>query len=157
MDNISAHISYKEAVYSETAKRAGIDNIPSDDQLSRMRQLADKIFEPLRAYFGNRPIFIGSFFRSLALNTLIGGAKDSQHMANNGSAMDIDNEHDVVTNKMIFDYIKASLPFDQLIWEFGTTVEPDWVHVSYNEGNNRGQVLVAKRNNLGVTYYENYK
>ena len=36
MKNISEHISYKEATYSNTATRKGIDNIPNDEQLSNM-------------------------------------------------------------------------------------------------------------------------
>jgi hypothetical protein len=30
--------------------------------------------------------------------------------------------------------LKKILPFDQLIWEFGTDKNPDWVHVSYKKG-----------------------
>jgi adenine-specific DNA methylase len=45
-----------------------------------------------------------------------------------------------VTNKMVFDYIKANLNFDQLINEF----DYSWVHVSYNpSGKQRKQILNA--------------
>jgi hypothetical protein len=107
-----------------------------------MRVLAEKVFEPLREHFGV-PIFISSFFRTAQLNKLLGGAKGSQHMANNGAAMDLDAEVFCgITNKDIFDYIKGNLEFDQLIYE---DVKSDgsagWVHVSYSEGKNRRQVL----------------
>ena len=55
-----------------------------------------------------------------------------------------------VTNKMVFDFIKDKLPFDQLIWEFGTDENPDGVHCSYSD-RNRKQVLKAIRNN-GTQY-----
>jgi hypothetical protein len=62
-----------------------------------------------------------------------------------------------VTNKMVFDYIKESLEFDQLIWEFGSDSNPDWVHVSYEStGKQRKQILKAKKVN-GKTVYEPYK
>jgi hypothetical protein len=48
------------------------------------------------------------------------------------------------------------LKFDQLIWEFGTDKNPDWVHVSYSTtGKNRGQILVAKKV-AGKTQYSIY-
>jgi hypothetical protein len=55
---------------------------------------------------------------------------------------------------MIFDFIKNKLDFDQLIWEFGTDFNPDWVHVSYVKGKNRKQKLKAIRSG-GKTSYIN--
>jgi hypothetical protein len=57
-----------------------------------------------------------------------------------------------VTNKEIFDYIKNHLEFDQLINEFNYS----WVHVSYNQGKNRKQVLNANKDK-GRTVYSIYK
>ena len=59
-----------------------------------------------------------------------------------------------ITNKMVFDYIKENLTFDQLIFEFGTKDNPDWVHVSYSK-TNRKQVLRAMKKQ-GKTIYVNY-
>jgi hypothetical protein len=57
---------------------------------------------------------------------------------------------------MVFDYIKAHLNFDQLIWEFGTKDNPDWVHVSYEStGKQRKQVLRAVKS-AGKTAYQPY-
>jgi hypothetical protein len=54
---------------------------------------------------------------------------------------------------MVFDYILKNLDFDQLIWEFGTSENPDWVHVSYNSnGTQRKQVLKAVKGVKGTTY-----
>ena len=52
---ISEHISYEEAIRSNTAKRKGIRNTPTPDQLENMKRLAKNIFEPLRAHL-NKPI-----------------------------------------------------------------------------------------------------
>jgi hypothetical protein len=57
-----------------------------------------------------------------------------------------------VTNKQIFEYIKNELEFDQLINEFNY----GWVHVSYNAGKNRMQVLDALKVN-NKTVYSDHK
>ena len=138
--NISKHISYKEANHSDTATRRGIKNEPNDEQLAAMKVLAKNVFEPLRVHF-NEPIHINSFFRSVALNKTIGGSRTSQHCT--GEAIDIKGTNGI-TNKQLFDYIKNNLEFDQLIWEFGTDKNPDWVHVSYTTTQlNRKSILKA--------------
>ena len=140
MEDISKHISYREATHSNTATRKGIDNTPNESELVAMKQLAKNIFEPVRTHF-NKPIRINSFFRSKALNKRIGGSTTSQHCK--GEAFDLDGLKGL-TNSEIFYYIKNNLDFDQMIWEFGTNNEPEWVHVSYKYfGANRNQVLKA--------------
>ena len=44
MEKISEHISYKEAVYSATAKRKGIDNKPTKKQVENMKSKFDELF-----------------------------------------------------------------------------------------------------------------
>lgn len=137
---ISKHITYKESIRSATAIRNGIKNEPNEEQIKAMKELAKKVFEPLRVHF-DQPILVNSFFRSVALNKRIGGSGTSQHCS--GEAVDMDATNGV-TNKQLFDYIKDNLEFDQLIWEFGTAKEPDWVHVSYvSKKENRNKVLKA--------------
>ena len=150
MSKISKHISYKEAIHSDTAKRMEIDNYPSDYHLVNMQTLAENIFEPLREWVGG-PIKINSFFRSEKLNKAIKGSKSSQHME--GRAIDIDDTYGYKTNAEMYNYIKDNLDFDQLIWEYGTEKNPDWVHVSYvSEDSNRGRCLIAKRINSKTVY-----
>ncbi len=58
---------------------------------------------------------------------------------------------------MVFDYIKNNLNFDQLIWEFGTDSNPDWVHVSWEStGKQRKMILKATRVN-GKPVYSPWK
>ena len=156
MKNISKNISYNEAVRSDTAKRNGIDNTPNECQLNNMKLLAEMIFEPLRINMAT-PIYVSSMFRSEELNKAIGGAKSSQHLANNGAAMDLDADiFGVVTNEQIFEFIKDNLTFDQLISEFEENGQPRWVHVSYKAKDNRGQVLIAYKDEEGKTKYADY-
>ena len=148
---ISKHISYKEAVHSNTAKRRGIDNTPNEEQLYNMTKVAHNIFEPLRLYVGGA-IKINSFFRSEELNKAIGGSSKSQHCQ--GCAIDIDDIYGHKTNYEMFEYIRENLDFDQLIYEFGDATNPDWVHVSYvSKADNRNRVLRAVKNN-GKTSYQ---
>lgn len=154
MVTISPHVSYAEVTHSSTAKRLSIDNTPNGGQIERIKTTAKKIFEPLREYVGV-PIYISSCFRSKTLNEIIGGSRTSQHMT--GEAMDLDADvYGRTTNRIIFDFIKDNLEFDQLIYESGNDEEPDWVHVSYTyKYPNRKQVLKATRVN-GKTNYEFY-
>lgn len=152
--NISEHITYAEATVSNKAKQLGISNTPNERELKAMKLLAEKVFEPLRKWYG-KPIQVTSFFRSAKINKAIGGVQRgntvSQHAR--GEAVDIDTTSD---NRKLFDYIKDNLPFDQLIWENGDDNTPAWVHVSYSETHNRKQVLRAVRKN-DKTIYLPYK
>jgi zinc D-Ala-D-Ala carboxypeptidase len=150
MENISKHITYQEATSSNTAIKRKIQNIPNAIQLANMKLLAEKVFEPLREKIAN-PIKISSFFRSVALNKAIGGSSTSQHTATNGAAMDLQAIKGA-TNRDIFDYIKDNLTVDQLIYEFGDSQIPAWVHVSYKKEGNRNQILRAIKVN-GKTKY----
>ena len=151
---LSKHLSLAEVTRSESAKRNGISNEPTAEHLYNFKLLAEKVFEPIREHF-KAPIHISSGYRSAALNKKIGGASSSQHCS--GEAIDIDMDGTSITNKQVFDFIKQHLEFDQLIWEFGTTSNPDWVHVSYEStGKQRKQVLKAVKQG-GKTVYAPYK
>ena len=148
---ISQHLSLSEVTRSETAKRKGISNTPTAEHLDNFKLLAEKVFEPIRLHFGV-PIHISSGYRSKELNDAIGGSQTSQHSKGQAIDIDMDGSTNGVTNKMIFDFIKEKLDFDQLIWEFGTDSNPDWVHVSYSKTGNRKQKLKAVRSGGKTTY-----
>ena len=148
---LSTHLDLSEVIRSDSAKRNGISNMPTEEHIANFMLLAEKIFEPIREHFGV-PIRISSGYRSKELNAKIGGSASSQHCK--GQAVDIDMDGTSLTNKQVFDYIKDNLPFDQLIWEFGNEDNPDWVHVSYVP-NGRKQILKAFKMN-GTTKYFPY-
>ena len=145
---ISQHLTLAELIRSESAKRLGISNMPTQEHIENLKQLAENIFEPIREHF-KHPIYISSGYRSQALNAAIPGSSvNSQH--SRGMAIDIDMDGTDIKNSAIFEYAKT-LPFDQLIWEFGTKDNPDWVHISYSPLN-RKQILYATKRN-GKTIY----
>ena len=150
---LSKNLMLAEVTRSETAKRKGISNMPTPEHIENFKLLAEKVFQPIREHFG-KPIILSSGYRSKALNTAVGGALSSQHCT--GEAIDIDMDGTDITNAQVFNYIKDNLEFDQLIWEFGTATNPDWVHVSYEStGKQRKQILRAVKNG-GATSYKSY-
>ena len=153
---LSENLSLAEMLISETTKRLGIKNNPTPEHLENLKAWATNIFQPCRNHFGI-PIHISSGYRSKELNKAVpGSSKTSQHST--GQAGDIDMDNTSITNAQLFHWIKDNLEFDQLIWEFGTTKNPDWVHVSFvasGKGKNRKQVLIAKKI-AGKTTYLNF-
>lgn len=147
--HLTAHFNLAEFTRSESAKRHGVSNNPTPEHLENIKTLCELVLEPLRARFGS--INISSGYRSKVLNHYIGGSLRSQHCE--GKAADIDQDGMLgATNKEIFEYIKNNLDFDQLINEH----DYSWVHVSYNKGKNRRQVLDALKVN-NKTVYANHK
>lgn len=147
---LSTHLALAEVMRSETAKRKGISNMPTPEHIENFKKLAENVFEPIRAHFG-KPIRLSSGYRSAALNKAVGGASSSQHCK--GEAIDIDMDGTDIKNAEIFNFIKDNVNFDQLIWEFGTDTNPDWVHVSYNsDGAQRKQILKAVKSGGGTKY-----
>ena len=127
--------------------------MPTPEHIENFKLLAENVFQPIREHFGV-PIILSSGYRSKELNTAVGGALSSQHCT--GEAIDIDMDGTDITNAQVFNYIKDNLEFDQLIWEFGTATNPDWVHVSYEStGKQRKQILRAVKNG-GATSYKSY-
>jgi hypothetical protein len=152
---LSEHLDLAEVTRSDSAKRKGISNMPTPEHIENFKKLAENIFEPIRKHFGV-PIMISSGYRSKALNTAIGGSLTSQHCSGEAIDIDMDGTANGVTNKMVFEFIKANLNFDQLIWEFGTKDAPDWVHVSFEtSGKQRKQILRAIKSG-GKTAYQPY-
>ncbi len=156
---LSENFTLKELTYTnpEIFKRFGLKNEPNEEVIVSLKNLVVNVLQPLRNHF-KVPIIISSGYRSPEYNKVIGGAHGSQHTK--GEAVDIDMDgminqlnikYKIVTNKEIFDYIIKNLPFDQIIWEFGTNQNPDWVHVSYNK-ENRKIVTRAIRKNGKVQY-----
>jgi hypothetical protein len=150
---LTAHFDLSEFTRSESAKREGLDNTPTPEHLENIKIICEKVLEPIRLRFGS--INISSGYRGKLLNHFIGGAVNSDHCVGRAADIDMDDVGTGVTNTEIFNYIKDNLDYDQLIWEFGDKVKPDWVHVGYRLGANRKQTLRATKVN-GKSHYAPY-
>ena len=138
---VTMHFTIEELYASDTAKRLGINNKPSVQQMINLVYLAAYVLEPLRVAMGE-PIPIGSGFRCQQLNKAVGGVYNSQHLK--GQAADLCIGGDIEKGKRWFNYIKDHLPFDQLIWEHNPKTGSYWVHVSFvfpDFGKNRKNVI----------------
>lgn len=135
---LSPHFKLVEFTRSATAQARHIDNTPNEEQIKNLKFLCDNVLEPLREQFG--PIIIGSGFRCPALNTAVGGVKNSQHKT--GEACDI-HLPSIEVGKKYFEFLKKLPIFDQLIWERNNPRSNHyWIHVSVKRsGKNRKQVI----------------
>lgn len=152
--NLSTNLTLAECCRSQTAKRLGINNTPHDDNvIENLKAVAENVFQPCREYVGG-PLYVSSGYRSPELNVAIGGSKYSQHIS--GMALDLDADvFGGKTNAEVFSFIKENCVFDQLIWEFGTDDNPDWIHVSFHRwGDNRRRCMRAVRHEDGGTEYQ---
>jgi hypothetical protein len=140
MKDISEHLTYNQVVYSEIAIRYSLNNIPTEDSIKYIRDLAEYVYEPIYKQFKGK-IRVTSCYRCSKVNKLINGSKSSQHQALKGAAIDISSTDSKVTNKQLFDWVLSHLDIDQLIWEYGNTEEPAWVHISFHKDHNRNQVI----------------
>lgn len=123
-----------------------IKNIPNQEQLENIHYLVKEVLDPARAILGH-PITVSSGFRNPEVNRAVGGSSTSQHLK--GEAADLT----CYDNKKLFEIIRQQGRFDQLIWEYGTDIEPAWVHVSASKyGRNRREVLRCKRINGEPSY-----
>ena len=138
MIRISKNFTLEELCASATAKAKGIKNQPGTQEIVNLCALTNRILQPLRDAMGHE-IKIGSGYRCPRLNQAVGGVSNSQHMK--GEAADLCIDGDRIKGKRWFDWIKAHVVFDQLIWEHSKTGSY-WVHVSYrSDGKNRKQVI----------------
>lgn len=117
--NLTKNFTLKEL----TVTSSKLSNTPNAEEICRLRVLCEKVLQPTRDAYG-KAIKVNSGFRSDLVNKEVGGVSTSQHRL--GEAADI-TAGSKTENKKLFDIIKASGEFDQLIIEY----DYSWIHVSY--------------------------
>lgn len=149
MTNLTKNFTLEELVKSETALRKGLPNEPTAEIEVNLKQLAEKVLQPVRDHYG-KGVKVNSGYRSPDVNAAVGGSRTSDHCK--GQAADI--EIPGVPNAELAEWIAKNLKFTQVILEFYTKGVPDsgWVHVSYDPTNLKGQILTAVKQD-GKTVY----
>lgn len=127
---LTENFTLEEMIASPTAKAKKIDNSPTAEHKANLLRLCKEVLQPIRNKYGHT-IIINSAYRSAALNKAVGGVKTSQHLT--GSAADI--KCTATSKAVLFNTIKeminkGEIKVGQLIWEYGTKKEPQWIHVS---------------------------
>ena len=134
---LSASFTLWEFIYSEKSIEKGLmihQLSITEKEILNLKRLCVNILQPLRNEL-KLPIRINSGYRSDLLNKELCGSNTSDHL--NGKAADI-----YVPGKMeaAFYFIKNRCSFKQLINENGLA----WIHVSYDEFDNRKEILNLK-------------
>ena len=116
----------------------GLPNVAPPEAVTCMKALVGHVLDPLREALG-RPLRVTSGYRSLAVNTAVGGSPTSQHKVGKAADVDVD---DLTAEELARLLVALRLPFDQLIWY--TPARGGHLHVSLNVGGKqRGKMLQA--------------
>ena len=122
--NLTPNFTLEEFTISETAARAGINNVPHASSHERKNlQRTAEVMEKVRAILGH-PILISSGYRSRPVNEAVGGSSSSAHI--HGMAADFicpGFGTPLQICKALEPHMRE-LGIDQLIHEFAT-----WVHL----------------------------
>lgn len=131
------YFTFEELFRSNTALQRGIVNYPyvygEHRVYDNLSELVNNLLDPIRERFAT-PIIVTSGYRCRLLNTLVGGAEDSQHRC--GKAVDFYFSGFSV-NEMFeaFYEISEEFDFDQLIYYKARK----FIHISYDGSKNRHQ------------------
>ena len=117
---LSEHFTLEELIFSQNAKRLGLDNTPSLEVIENLKRLCVTL-EEVRALLGSA-IHISSGYRSSAVNRAAGSSSRSQHLL--GCAVDF-NIHGMTPDQVCKIIMASDIEFDQLIKEWDS-----WVHLS---------------------------
>lgn len=134
---LSPHFTLEEALRSDKAEELGVANTPTEAHLKNIQYTA-QMMERVRAVLGGNPIRVSSWYRNPQVNRAVGGVANSQHAL--GLAVDFTCAKFGDVLAVCVALRESDIPFDQLIWEYGT-----WVHIGFcNCPRPRRQVLTKR-------------
>lgn len=115
---------------SDVASKLGLSNVPGGKERQNLAKLKARVIDPVQRAYPD--VIVTSAFRSPEVNRAVGGVSSSHHMT--GEAADLFSPS--MGAEELAGRIRAlGIAYDQLIWY----PEKGHVHVSYREGENRGQ------------------
>ena len=119
------YFSLCEMTRSDTARRLGIDNTPSDEIKKNLTLFIEKVLDPIREDWGS-PISVSSGYRCPELNAKVGGAKTSGHLY--GYCADLQVKGDLrKLSCFVKDWMKDHhMKWDELLYESSGGVT--WLH-----------------------------
>ena len=132
MKQLSNYFTWDEMLYSHTAEKHGIQNVPERKERVALEELVKRTLQPLRLAYGG-PIQITSGYRCPALNKLVGGVPSSQHTKGQAADCVIRGS----AQKLLGVLLANELPFDRVI----LYRKRNFLHISLRSENNRGDIF----------------
>lgn len=129
---LTEHFKFSEMCVSSCV----LSNVPTDPKIIVNLYKLALVLEKIRSYL-RQPILINSAYRSPALNSLVGGVKNSDHLI--GLAADIQCK---LPASELFQKLKdmSANPFE---FSFGQVIlYPRFVHVSINQDKHVNQFIL---------------
>ena len=117
--------SISEMTRSDTARRLGIDNTPSDDIKKNLTLFINTVLDPIREDWGS-PIIVSSGYRCPELNKAVGGVKTSGHLYGYCADLQVKGDLRKFSNFVIEWMKEHQMKWDQIIWEKSGNVT--WLH-----------------------------
>lgn len=132
------YFNLEEFLTSSTARQKSIENMPSWEVVENLNELA-LFLDGIREAWGSG-INVTSGFRNVALNSAVGGVRDSLHKKGFAADLQPANGKFEAFKKFIVNYLKDK-NFDECILERNKKTE--WVHLQLysNNGYQRHKVF----------------
>ena len=143
---MTPHFSLDELIFSNTAIRLDIDNIPTPEALANLEILANGL-EAVRAKLYSNPIKVSSGYRCLKLNRALKSRDTSYHVR--GLAADFTCPRFGTVPEVMRALADSSIEFDQLILEFDS-----WIHIGFAEAGAKPRRQMMVINKSGVSLYK---
>lgn len=137
------YFTIEELCYSNTADALEIDNTPSEEIISHLREMIE-FLNPIRKAWGSA-ILITSGYRCNKLNAVIGGSETSVHQI--GYAVDMIPKNGKIEE--FWNFIKNfltdnELKWDQLLLEKSKT--STWVHLGLYNNKHKQRMITSQIN-----------
>ncbi len=142
-----------DIITNDDVIRYDIDNTPTAEHLANLDIIINNIYEPLCIKYTTKIKVLPSYYSFNYIKTM---STDGSSLHNFGQAIDLEvtSLGRNLNNRELFDYIRTNIEFNELIWEFGNSTEPKYVHTSYVLDNNKGEVLILKSKGSNYAEYE---
>ena len=137
------YFTLQELIRSEVAAKKKIDNTPTFEVVEHLRELTEKVLEPLRAAYG-MSINVSSGYRCPDLNKAVGGSATSVHQIGYAADLQVNGSFNRFRDFVVEWFRKTGTRFDQILLERNKATGAKWIHIGLynNAGQQRGQIKV---------------